>query len=147
MHFGFLVEPDKAQPAAIFLADFVKNVRGNLDKALDWQRNVKVGQRVLYVDVEAGALTGRHEDTDVVTVTHDCVLASGKVLEPYDGGFVRVAFSSGNDDLIPAVTILGVVHDGMPTDHEKALAEVKNEPDWIIVDHCLCWRPRSITLS
>ncbi len=95
---------------------------------------------MLYVDVEAGALTGRHEDTDVVTVTHDCVLATGEVLEPIDEGFVRVAFSSGNDDLIPAVTILGIVNEGMHTDHEKALAEVKNEPDWIIVDHCLCWK-------
>ncbi|NOD31503.1 hypothetical protein [Ruegeria atlantica] len=70
MHFGFPIEPGKAQPAAIFLEDFVKDVRGNLDKALDWQRKVEVGQHVLYVDVEAGALTGRHEDTDVVTVTH-----------------------------------------------------------------------------
>ncbi len=141
MHFGFLIEPGKAQPAAIFLEDLVNDVRGNIGNALDWQRKVEVGQHVLYVDVEAGALTGRHEDTDVVTVTHDCILASGGVLEPYDEGFVRVAYSNGNDDLIPALTILGIVNEGMPTDHEKALAEVKNEPDWIIVDHCLCWRP------
>ncbi|MFA3918495.1 hypothetical protein [Ruegeria hyattellae] len=140
MHFGFLVKPGKAQPAATFLEDFVSDVRGNLGKALDWQRGVEVGQHVLYVDVEAGALRGRHEDTGVETFTHDCVLAAGEVLEPYDEGFVRVAFSNGNDDLIPAVTILGVVDEGMPMDHEKALTELKNEPDWIIVDHCLCWR-------
>ncbi len=35
MHFGFLIEPGKAQPAAIFLEDFVKDVRGNIGNALD----------------------------------------------------------------------------------------------------------------
>ncbi len=48
MHFGYLIEPGIALPAAIFLEDLVKDVRGNLGKALDWQRGVEVGQQVLY---------------------------------------------------------------------------------------------------
>ena len=140
MHFGFLIEPGLALSVADRLRPLTENVRGQIEiMVLDWQKDLKLGQTVLFADIEAGSLTGTHEDTGAVTSTHDCVLGVGKVTEACEGGFVRIDMGEIGEDLIPAAAVIGVVPPETPAEHAEGVKMVKSLPDWIIVDHCLCY--------
>ncbi len=141
MHFGFLIEPGLALSIADHLCLLTKDVRKHIESmVLDWQKDLRLGQTVLFADIEAGSLTGIHEDTGAVTSTHNCVLGEGKVTETCEGGFVRIDMGELGEDLIPAAAVIGVVPPETPAEHAEAVKIVKSLPDWLIVDHCLCYR-------